>query len=111
MSSMYELATNEIIPAIRSYLAKELVNKYELNEETVAGLLGVAQSAVSKYINDNYSDRVKEIESKLNTKIIDEYIEKIAEGNKQYVNACICRLCQSVRAFDCSFSSADSVKV
>ncbi|MDE1850419.1 MAG: helix-turn-helix domain-containing protein [Candidatus Micrarchaeota archaeon] len=111
MPSMYEIATNEIIPAIRSHLAKELINKHKLSEDTVAGLLGVAQSAVSKYMNGKYSDKVKEIEAKLNTKIIDDYIEKIAGGNKQYVNACICRLCQSVNAFNCDFSSAESVKV
>src|SRR5690348_2453883 len=111
MPSMYELATNEIVPAIRSYLAKELINKHMLSEDTVAALLGVAQPAISKYMNGKYSDKVKEIEAKLNTKILDNYIEKIAEGNKQYVNACICKLCQSVNAFNCNFSSAESVKV
>ncbi len=108
---MYEIATNEIIPAIRSYIAKELVNKHKLSEDAVAGLLDVAQAAVSKYMNGKYSDRVKEIEAKLNTKLIDSYIAKIAEGNKQYVNMCVCKLCQSVNAFNCSFSSAESIKV
>ncbi|MDE1762117.1 MAG: hypothetical protein KGH59_01220 [Candidatus Micrarchaeota archaeon] len=111
MTSVYETAANEVVPAIRSYIAKELTEKHNLSEERVAALLGVAQAAVSKYINEKYSDRVKEMEAKLNKELIDKYVAKIAEGQKAYVNACICRLCHSVNKFDCAFSSADSVKV
>ena len=111
MASTYETATNEIVPAIRSYIAKELTEKHKLSEERAAALLGVAQAAVSKYVNERYSDKVKQIEAGLNKELIDKYVAKIAQGQREYVNACICRLCHSVNKFDCAFSSADSVKV
>ncbi|MDE1856236.1 MAG: hypothetical protein KGH49_03315 [Candidatus Micrarchaeota archaeon] len=111
MPSVYEIATNEVVPAIRSYIAKELIEKHNLSEARVASLLDVAQAAVSKYINGKYSDKVKEIEAKLNKEVIDNYIAQIAEGKKQYVTACICKLCQSFSNFNCCFSSAGTLEV
>ncbi|MDE1825919.1 MAG: helix-turn-helix domain-containing protein [Candidatus Micrarchaeota archaeon] len=111
MPSTYETATNEIVPAIRSYLAKELVNKHKMSQEKVAELLNVAQAAVSKYINGNYSDRVKGIEEKLSRKVLDKYVERIAQGEEEYVNPCICKMCQTIKSFDCAFSSAENIKV
>jgi predicted transcriptional regulator len=109
MPTMYETATNEILPAIRSYIAKELM-KHGMSEEKIANLLGVAQAAISKYVNEKYSEKVKEIESKIDTKIIDAYITKMLGGEKVYVNACICKICQSICAFDCVFSNAEVIK-
>src|SRR5437588_8033995 len=102
MPTMYETATNEIVPAIRSYIAKELVNKHKMSEESVAKLLDVAQAAISKYLNGKYSERVKEIERTLNKDILEKYINEIVEGSKVHLNACICKLCQSVNSFDCA---------
>lgn len=109
MASVYETAANETIPAVRSYIAKELVNTHKMSEEAVAALLDVAQAAVSKYVNGKYSDKVKEVEGVLNKKLIDKYIVKIAEGNKKYVSACICVMCRTVSQCDCTFSKANSV--
>ena len=107
---MYENATREIVPAVRSYLAKELI-KRGLGEEKIASLLGVAQAAVSKYANDRYSEKVKKIERRIDKKIIDAYIDQIVLGKKEYANACICKICQSICAFDCTFSTTDEMIV
>ena len=109
MPTMYESATNEIVPAIRSYIAKELKN-HGMSEEKIAELLGVAQAAISKYVNEKYSEKVKEIESKIDASIINAYMAKMLNGEAVYVNACICKICQSLCAFDCAFSSANAVK-
>ena len=111
MASAYETANNEIVPAIRSYIAKELVNKHKMSQEKVANLLHVAQAAVSKYINGNYSETVKNIEEKLSKKILDKYIDKIAQGKDSYVDPCICKMCQTVNSFNCNSSSAGNVQV
>jgi len=44
-----EIAVKSVIPAIRATLAKELVETYYLKQDQVAEILGVSQSAVSKY--------------------------------------------------------------
>ncbi len=107
MPSMYETATNEIVPAIRSYIAKEL-KKHGMSEESIANLLGVAQAAISKYLNERYSDKVKEIEGTIDKKTIDAYLNKMLSGDKAYVSACICKICQSIGTFDCAFSSSNT---
>ena len=44
-----EVAVKSVIPAIRSAIARELTESYGLKQKTVAELLGVTQTAVSKY--------------------------------------------------------------
>lgn len=44
-----ELAVKSIIPAFRALVAKELIESYQLKQESVAGLLGITQAAVSQY--------------------------------------------------------------
>jgi len=38
-----------VIPAVKALMAKELVEKHGLKQDEVAELLGISQSAVSKY--------------------------------------------------------------
>ena len=44
-----EVAVKSVIPAIRSAIARDLTQSYGLKQEEVAQLLGVTQTAVSKY--------------------------------------------------------------
>lgn len=44
-----EVAVKTVSPAIRALLAKTLLEKHDLKETKVAELLGITQSAVSKY--------------------------------------------------------------
>jgi len=44
-----EIAVKSAIPAIKAAMAKELVETYHLTQDHVAEILGVSQSAVSKY--------------------------------------------------------------
>ena len=44
-----EVAVKSVIPAIRSAIARELTQEYGLKQTEVAELLGVTQTAVSKY--------------------------------------------------------------
>lgn len=53
--------TRFVLPAIRINIAQQLGRKYKLNQKEIAGKLGVAQVAVSKYLNGNYSESVRKI--------------------------------------------------
>ena len=44
-----EVAVKSVIPAIRSAIARELTQSYGLKQQDVAELLGITQTAVSKY--------------------------------------------------------------
>ena len=44
-----EVAVKSVIPAIRSAIARELAHAHGLKQEEVAQLLGITQTAVSKY--------------------------------------------------------------
>ena len=78
----------------------------------MAGYLGVAQAAISKYITCKYSEnlktQIKEIEQKIqsNRALIDSYIQKISEGKQEYVSVCICTICSTANNLVCSFSHA-----
>ncbi len=98
---IYEEAANEIIPAIRSKLANLLIERYSLNEEKVAELLGVAQAAVSKYKSGKYSDKIKALERKLNNELAERYAKLIAESGKEKASEAVCALCQSYFSFKC----------
>ncbi len=112
MPSKYETASDEAVPIARSIIARELIEKYRLTETEVAGYLGVAQAAISNYVRRKYSarlnERIGEIEAEIENhrKQIDQYIEQISEGRKEYVDVCVCTLCKAINGFPCKFSKA-----
>ena len=116
MASKYELISEETVPAAKSIIARALVLKHNMNQTDVAGYLGVAQAAVSKYVTEKYSDglkkRVDEIELKIQDKreLIDGYVKKIAEGKAEYVNVCICTICSISNDIICAFSHVQTNK-
>ena len=107
MISRYETAVNDILPAVRVALAKELNEQYHLKEGLIAHYLGVAQAAVSKYLNGKYSDRIKEIEAKIDKAWISDYVKKIVEGKREYANVCYCTVCNLLNKFDCPYSATE----
>jgi predicted transcriptional regulator len=44
-----EVATRSVIPAVKALIARELVERHNLKQDKVAEILGISQSAVSKY--------------------------------------------------------------
>ncbi|MGC8538718.1 MAG: transcriptional regulator [Candidatus Micrarchaeia archaeon] len=105
MATVYETAQKEIIPAVRLYIAKTLNEQYKMKQENIAGILGVAQAAVSKYLAGKYSEKIKKTENMLSKDILNRYLPKIAEGKREYVNVCICEMCQLLNSFKCSLNS------
>ena len=49
MSTPCEVAVKSVIPALRAYVAKVLTQSYGLKQTDIARLLGITQTAVSKY--------------------------------------------------------------
>jgi predicted transcriptional regulator len=53
--------TKFVLPAMRISIAEQLGRKYKLNQKEIADRLGVAQVAVSKYLNGDYSSSLKKV--------------------------------------------------
>lgn len=106
----YEKAAKEIVPAARAMIARQLSEKYNMTECRIAAILGIAQAAVSKYLNSKQSEVTKALSARISDSYITDYIEKIAAGDTKSLNMCICSICCSINDFGCSFSSFKSGK-
>jgi predicted transcriptional regulator len=106
MINGYEKASKEVVPAVRLIIARELKIRYNMTESRIAETLGIAQAAVSKYLNGSYSERVGDTASKVDMEDVNRCIPKIVDGNKAELKKCICTVCNSMNKFECKFSSA-----
>jgi len=94
-----EIAVKSVIPAIKALMAKELVEKRGLRQDEVAEILGISQSAVSKYTRKirGYLIKVDDIEEI--EPIIDKMIGLLASGTDQRAEFLrfFCRTCMAIR--------------
>ena len=117
-----EIAVKSVIPAVKALLAKELVEKRGLKQDEVAEILGISQSAVSKYTRRvrGYVIKVNGIEEI--EPLIDKMIGVLVSGTSQrgeflrfFCQTCItirktglmCQFCQKtdpkIKVEECSF--------
>ncbi|HLC51161.1 MAG TPA: helix-turn-helix domain-containing protein [archaeon] len=61
MKIFCEVMVQDILPATRALLAKELIEKYKMTQQAVALRLGVSQGAVSQYLRSVRGQNVKQI--------------------------------------------------
>jgi predicted transcriptional regulator len=78
-----EVEARTIIPALRSMVAKKLVNTYHLPQQKVAELLGITQAAVSNYIRDVRGVSVSLEGLEEAQKFADEIVKAILQGVDQ----------------------------
>jgi len=95
-----EVATKSVVPAVRALIAKELVEKRSLNQDEAAEVLGVSQSAVSKYTRKvrGYTvklDDIQEIEPIIG-RIVDMLISRTYD-RKELLDF-FCQACMIIRA-------------
>ena len=94
-----EIAVKSVIPAIRAHIAKELVQTYRMKQTDVADVLGITQTAVSKYISNVRGqaiqiDHTKEIQSMMN-----DVASQITSGkiSRSELVLKFCSICRAVR--------------
>ncbi len=94
-----EVAVKSVIPAIRAYVAKELIYTYKMKQTDAALYLGITQTAVSKYLSNVRGqairiDRTKEIQNKM-----DEIASMIAHNEVSGPQLMLefCDVCKTVR--------------
>jgi predicted transcriptional regulator len=94
-----EVAVRSLVPAIRSAIARELTQTYGLKQKDVARLLGVTQTAVSKYTRHvrGIVLKVEDIEEIQPT--LKEIVVSLANGrmSKYELVAKFCVACEIIR--------------
>ena len=94
-----EVAVKSLVPAIRSVIARELTQSYGLKQKEVAHLLGVTQTAVSKYTRHVRGTvlKIEEVEEVQPT--IEEIVVSLANGrmSKYELVAKFCVACEIIR--------------
>jgi len=94
-----EVAVRSLVPAIRSAIARELTKSYGLKQKDVANLLGVTQTAVSKYTRHVRGTvlKIEEVEEIQPT--LKEVVISLANGrmSKYELVAKFCVACEIIR--------------
>ena len=104
-----EVAVKSVIPAIRSAIARELTQSYGLKQQDVAELLGITQTAVSKYTRF-YRGTVIEVQRIEEANVIlKETVSLLANGqiDKYRLTEKLCIICGVIReqGFMCELCS------
>ena len=99
MTAPCEVAVKSVIPAIRAYIAKQLIQTYNMRQTDVADFLGITQTAVSKYVGNVRGqalriDQKDEIQSMMN-KIASRIADKKTSGPQLTLE--FCTVCRAVR--------------
>ena len=94
-----EVAVKSVIPAIRSAIARELTQNYRLKQKDVGKLLGITQTAVSKYTRF-YRGTVIEVQRIEEANVIlKETVHLLVKGqmNKYELTEKLCIICGVIR--------------
>ncbi len=101
MKIFCEVMVQDILPATRALLAKELIEKYKMTQQGVALRLGVSQGAISQYLRSVRGQNVKQITN--DKKIMDTVhalAARVASTNEKTLPVMtiydeICELCRN----------------
>ncbi len=92
-----EIAVQTVLPAIRSLMARTIVEKHGMKEKQVAMILGLSQSAISRYTKKNRGsiiiiENVPEVR-----RLVDEMILQLLQGKPHQTAEILELLCQTCR--------------
>lgn len=94
-----EIAVKSVIPAIKAAIARQLVERHGLKQKQAAQLLGISQSAVSKYTRHVRGRIIKIEEVEEVRSLINEMVELILDRRQKRADflGMFCQTCLLVR--------------
>ena len=95
-----EKASKTIVPTIRYYLAKELLEKYGFTQVEVAKILGVTQPAISQYLKLKRAKKLVKLSEEVIEKIKNLAISVKLKGGEVNLEEEICKICKLIRGLD-----------
>lgn len=92
-----EVGVQTVLPAIRALMARTIIEKHGMKEKQVAELLGLSQSAISRYSTKNRGnlltiENVPEVR-----KLIDQIIQLLLFGKPNQTTEILELLCQTCK--------------
>jgi predicted transcriptional regulator len=94
-----EVGVKTVLPAIRSLMARAIVEKYQMKEKQAAEILGLSQSAISRYTKKNRGntltiEHVPEVQV-----LIDQLITALLNEPQQKtrITELFCQTCKTIR--------------
>ena len=94
-----EVGVKTVLPAVKAIMARSIVEKHGLNEKQTADLLGLSQSAVSRYIRRERGNLLN-IESTTEVlALIDQMVTHLIKvpDNKTEILKLFCQTCTTIR--------------
>jgi len=100
MKPYCEISSQYLLPTLRALIAKTLMEKYNLTQQSTAVKLGLTQSAISQYMRQLRGSKIKSIEKDkdiLNE--IEKFSSKIASGELNAFSSldAFCNICRLIR--------------
>jgi predicted transcriptional regulator len=95
-----EVGVKTVLPSVKAAMAREIITNRGLNEQQTAELLGLSQSAVSRYVNKERGNKLLTLEN--STEILALINQMVAvlikePNNKSEVLELFCQTCQAIR--------------
>ena len=95
-----EVGVKNVLPAVKAIMARTIVQKHGYNEKQTANLLGLTQSAVSRYISRERGSNLVSIENSPDIiALIDDMILQLIKepDNREGVMELFCKTCATIR--------------
>ena len=100
MKPYCEVVVSTILPAMRSLITNELLNKYGLTQKQAADLSGLTQPAISQYSRESRGIKTKLLEKHPKImKMIDDLTKDIVSGkiDPKGMQSRFCEICKMIR--------------
>jgi predicted transcriptional regulator len=94
-----EIGVKTVLPAMRSLMARAIVEKYEMKEKQAAEILGLSQSAISRYSKKNRGN-ILTIENEPEVQaLIDQLVGLLLHvpQQKKEIVKLFCQTCKTIR--------------
>jgi uncharacterized protein len=94
-----EVGVKTVLPAVKAIMARQIVEKHGLNEQQTAELLGLSQSAVSRYMSKERGNLL-EINGSIEVlALIEQMVTSLIKdpNNKTDVLTLFCKICTAIR--------------
>ena len=95
-----EVGVKTVLPSVKAAMAREIVTNRGLNEQQTAELLGLSQSAVSRYVNKERGNMLVTLENSTEVlALINQMVGVLIKepNNKSQILELFCQTCQAIR--------------
>jgi uncharacterized protein len=94
-----EVGVKTVLPAVKAIMARSIVEKHGLNEKQTADILGLSQSAVSRYIGRERGNLLNIEGTTEVLALIDQMVTHLikAPDNKTEILKLFCQTCTTIR--------------